>query len=91
MLVVILEYCGTVKPVCNDHLYDKIYYLWLIQYCVLMKTEGTNPYPYGVAIEWLWSVDGVYYFHRPECTLQCHSDLMEWYWSGIGVRRKYAN
>ena len=49
------------------------------------------PYPDGVAIEWLWSADGVYYFHRPECTLQCHSDLMEWYWSGIGVRRKYAN
>ena len=22
---------GTVKPVCNDHLYNKIYYLWLIQ------------------------------------------------------------
>ena len=22
---------GTVKPVCNDHLYHKIYYLWLIQ------------------------------------------------------------
>ena len=43
------------------------------------------PYPDGVAIEWLWSVDGVYYFHRPGCTLQCHSDLMEWYWSGIGV------
>ena len=21
----------TVKPVCNDHLYDKIYYLWFIQ------------------------------------------------------------
>ena len=21
----------TVKPVCNDHLYNKIYYLWLIQ------------------------------------------------------------
>ena len=20
----------TVKPVCNDHLYDKIYYLWFI-------------------------------------------------------------
>ena len=20
-----------VKPVCNDHLYDKIYYLWFIQ------------------------------------------------------------
>ena len=22
---------NTVKPVCNDHLYNKIYYLWLIQ------------------------------------------------------------
>ena len=22
---------STVKPVCNDYLYDKIYYLWLIQ------------------------------------------------------------
>ena len=22
---------ATVKPVCNDHLYDKIYYLWSIQ------------------------------------------------------------
>ena len=22
---------NTVKPVCNDHLYDKIYYLWFIQ------------------------------------------------------------
>ena len=21
----------TVKPVCNDHLYDKIHYLWFIQ------------------------------------------------------------
>ena len=21
----------TVKPVCNDHIYDKIYYLWFIQ------------------------------------------------------------
>ena len=21
---------NTVKPVCNDHLYDKIYYLWFI-------------------------------------------------------------
>ena len=44
-----------------------------------------NPYPDGVAIECLWSVDGVHYFHRPECTLRCHSNLMEWYWSGIGV------
>ena len=33
---------GTVKPVCNDHLYNKIYYLCLIQWYVLMKTEGTN-------------------------------------------------
>ena len=32
----------TVKPVCNDHLFNNIYYLWLIQVCVLMKTEGTN-------------------------------------------------
>ena len=31
-----------VKLVCNDHLYDKIHYLWFIQQCVLMKTEGTN-------------------------------------------------
>ena len=22
---------GTVKPVCNDHLWNKIYYLWFIQ------------------------------------------------------------
>ena len=22
---------STVKPVCNDHFYDKIYYLWFIQ------------------------------------------------------------
>ena len=33
---------NTVKPVCNDHLYNKIYFLWFIQQCVLMKTEGTN-------------------------------------------------
>ena len=32
----------TGKPVCNDHLYNKIYYLWFIQLCVLMMTEGTN-------------------------------------------------
>ena len=30
------------KPVCNDHLYDKIYDMWFIQYCVLIETEGTN-------------------------------------------------
>ena len=33
---------NTVKPVCNDHLYNKIYYLWFIQQCVSMKTEDTN-------------------------------------------------
>ena len=22
---------STVKPVCNDHLYNEIYYMWLIQ------------------------------------------------------------
>ena len=32
----------TVKPVCNDHLFYKIHYLGLLQWCVLMKTEGTN-------------------------------------------------
>ena len=32
----------TVKPVCNDHLYNKIYYLWFFQWCVSIKTEGTN-------------------------------------------------
>ena len=32
----------TVKPVCNDHLYNKMHYLWFIQECVLMKTEDTN-------------------------------------------------
>ena len=32
----------TVKPVCNDHLYNKINYLWFIQLYVLMMTEGTN-------------------------------------------------
>ena len=30
------------KPVCNDHLYNEIYYLWFIQLCDLMMTEGTN-------------------------------------------------
>ena len=35
------ETSHTVKPVCN-HLYNKIHYLWFIQSCVLMKTEGTN-------------------------------------------------
>ena len=37
-----LSVLDTVKPVCNDHLYNKIYYLWFIQQWVLMKTEGIN-------------------------------------------------
>ena len=32
----------TVKPVCNDHLCNKMYYLRFIQQWVLMKTAGTN-------------------------------------------------
>ena len=32
----------TVKHVCNDHLCNEIYYLWFIQLCDLMMTEGTN-------------------------------------------------
>ena len=32
----------TVNSVCNDHLYNKSYYLWFIQQCGLMITEGTN-------------------------------------------------
>ena len=31
MLVGYMDLLYTVKPVCNDHLYHKIYYLWLIQ------------------------------------------------------------
>ena len=31
LLVLKLEYSDTVKPVCNDHLYYKMYYLWLFQ------------------------------------------------------------
>ena len=27
----VMTYQSTVKPVCNDHLYNKIYYLWFIQ------------------------------------------------------------
>ena len=34
-------YSSTVKPVCNDH-YDKTYYLWFVQKCVITKTEDAN-------------------------------------------------
>ena len=37
-----MEQIATVKPVCNDHLYNEIHYLWFIHWCVLMMTEGTN-------------------------------------------------
>ena len=33
---------NTVKPVCSDHLYNKLYHLWFIQLCVFMMIEGTN-------------------------------------------------
>ena len=42
----------TVKPVCNDHPFNKIYYLWFIQYCVLMKTEGTNLLLLTISASW---------------------------------------
>ena len=28
--VILRQFQATVKPVCNDHLYNKIYYLWFI-------------------------------------------------------------
>ena len=43
---------GTVKPVYNDHLYNKIYCLWFIQQCVLMKTEGTNSLLLTISAFW---------------------------------------
>ena len=65
---------------------------WLIDWRIYaslglneLKQCNRFPYPDGVSIEGLWSVDGVHYFHKPECTLRCHSDLMEWYWSGTGM------
>ena len=30
IVVIIARSYDTVKPVCNDHLYNKIYYLWFI-------------------------------------------------------------
>ena len=42
----------TLKPVCNDHLYDKIYNLWFIQSCVSMKTEGTNLFVPPISAFW---------------------------------------
>ena len=31
IIIIIIIIIITVKPVCNDHLYNKIYYLWFIQ------------------------------------------------------------
>ena len=42
----------TVKPVCNDHLYNKICYMWFIQNCVYIKTEGTNLLLLTIAAFW---------------------------------------
>ena len=42
----------TVKPVCNDHLSNKIYYLLFIQWCVLMKTEGSNSLLLTISAFW---------------------------------------
>ena len=39
---ILAEVSHTVKLVCNDHLYNEMFHMWFIQYCVLMKTEGTN-------------------------------------------------
>ena len=42
----------TVKPVCNDHLSNKICYLWFIQWCVLMKIECTNLFLLTMSAFW---------------------------------------
>ena len=58
----------TVKPVCNDHLYNKIYQLWYIQYCVLMMTEGTNLLLLTISAFWSssrWRL-ATYYRWAPE-------------------------
>ena len=47
--VEILPY--TVKPVCN--LYNEIYHLWVIQWCILMMIECTNLL--GLTISAFWS------------------------------------
>ena len=47
-----LTLCDTVKPVCNDHLYNKIYNLGFIQKCVLMKTEGINLHLLTISAFW---------------------------------------
>ena len=43
---------NTVTPLCNDHLYNEICYLWFIQWCILMKTEGTNLLLLTISVFW---------------------------------------
>ena len=43
---------NTVKPVCKDHLLNKIDYLWFIQLCALMTTGGTNLLLLSMAAFW---------------------------------------
>ena len=43
---------GTVKPVCNDQLYNNIHHLWFIQQCVLMKTECINLLMWTISAFW---------------------------------------
>ena len=43
---------NTVKPVCNDHLYNEIYYLCFIQQRVLMITEGTHFLVLAISVFW---------------------------------------
>ena len=58
------------KPVYNDHLFDKINYLWFIQKCVLMKTEGTNLLVLTMSAFWSsswsprWAPDGREVAHK---------------------------
>ena len=50
------------KPVCNDHLYNKIHNLWFIQWYVVMKTEGINLLLLAISAFWSqpprWAPEG---------------------------------
>ena len=57
------------KPVCNDHLFNKIYYLWFIQWCVLMKTEGIDLLLLTISVFWSswpprWAPEGREVSHK---------------------------
>ena len=57
---------------------------------VLFKNGFTrqirNPQSDGVAIECLSNVDGVTYFLRPKCTLQCRCEVAKWHRRGIAFQ-----